>query len=213
MHMDAWQQGALTALFLATALHSVVEAGLPPTTLPQVVNNVLHAAMSLDMAAMVWPWWQAIPATPQIGFFAAAALWYLSRMLRVLTSPGGGGLLTRMCAPGSGAGHDHHGIRHAGTHMLMMVTMVWMVPAMRPEADAHMPDPASEHAGMHMMGLPPALAVGGAVLAALLIACTLPFLVDLATRSQAGPRRRLIAGANVAMLAGMFGMTWPMVVM
>ena len=70
------------------------------------------------MLAMVWPWWDVVPAKAQLTVFALASLWYLiivvlSAMRKVDEISLGG-----------------HGTVHQIGHAVMMLSMTWMLLSM-----------------------------------------------------------------------------------
>lgn len=47
----------------------------------------LHAVMALAMFAMAWFWGMDLPASPQVIFFSAAAVWFVVAALALPTGP------------------------------------------------------------------------------------------------------------------------------
>lgn len=111
-------QWAFTAVFTILALFSLIRL-IDERTLPwQVLGHAMHAVMAVDMVAMAWPWWWAIPHVPELLFFVAAAAWFAVVLGLQLT-----GRLTRHRLGG-------HGPWHQSVHVVMMLAMVWMIAAM-----------------------------------------------------------------------------------
>lgn len=185
---DAWLQWTLALVFVATALHSVGLAAAS-RTIGSGIGHGLHMVMSLDMVAMCWPWWTAIPALPQGVFFGAAAVWYASR-------------LGQRWRRGQATARF---VLHQASHAVMMLVMVWMVAAMGPAVASQ--GEALASAGGHNHGtLGPVAGLSGSILVALLIAAGVIFALDAARR----PAGRLHATTNAAMCVGMVVMCWPM---
>ncbi|MFD8565487.1 DUF5134 domain-containing protein [Streptomyces sp. NPDC059639] len=69
------EHALLTALFAGAALYAVCHVFAPPgPAWRDRVDHLLHAAMALAMAAMLWG--ATLPRTPQAVVFTAAALWF-----------------------------------------------------------------------------------------------------------------------------------------
>lgn len=192
MVTETWLQVTLSLAFAGTALSSVAAAAAS-RRITDVIGHVLHIGMSLDMIAMCWPWWMAVPAWPQGAFFAAATGWFLARI----------GVRVRR------RDIDLSTLMHHGTHVIMMATMLWMVVAMH-EMPADMPaDAPMDHAAGHAhTAMAASTALTGSVLTALLIASCAVFCLDAARRRSAD---RLFPCANAVMCAGMTAMCWPMI--
>lgn len=107
----------LTLLFAAAALYGLRLLLRPsPGTGsrgPDAVGGLLHTAMAVCMAVMVWPAGMEVPALPQTALFSAATLWFAARAV-----------LRRQDRPGDAA------------HAVMSAGMAWMVTAM---ASLHSP--------------------------------------------------------------------------
>lgn len=103
---------ALTVLFAAAALYGLRLLLRPcarsvKARAADTVDGLLHTAMALCMAVMVWPAGMDVPALPQTVLFSAATLWFASRAV-----------LHRHDRPGDAA------------HAVMSAGMAWMVTAM-----------------------------------------------------------------------------------
>lgn len=143
-------QWAFTALFSALAMYSLVRVVTDISRPLLVAGHLFHVAMSLDMVAMAWPWWESIPWHVEMVVFIAATAWY--------------GFLTLADVTRLRVDAGPHPWWHQLMHAVMMGAMVWMVAAMPP--------------GDHHHGLS-ALASGvGAVLIAALVAFSIPTAVQ-----------------------------------
>ncbi|MEU2227802.1 DUF5134 domain-containing protein [Streptomyces sp. NPDC018347] len=120
----------LTALFVLPALYALWLAAAPGRALPGRVSHVLHAAMGVAMAAMVWPWGMDLPADPQVIVFSAGALWFAATPW--FRSPGTEPRRARFLA--------------AVPHVVMMLAMAWMAAVMDGAATA-----SGGHGGGHDM--------------------------------------------------------------
>ncbi|MFJ7630073.1 DUF5134 domain-containing protein [Streptomyces sp. NPDC097595] len=74
----------------------------------------LHAVMALAMFAMAWSWGMDLPASPQVVFFSAAAVWFVVAALALPTGPGPRGRALAGALP----------------HAVMTGAMAWMAAAM-----------------------------------------------------------------------------------
>ncbi|MFJ9123484.1 DUF5134 domain-containing protein [Streptomyces sp. NPDC102340] len=116
----------LTALFVGAALYAVRHVLAPAGPVRRGrVDHLLHAAMSLAMAAM--PWGPTLPRTAQTVFFSAAALWFA---------------FAPVCRPGEA--------RAAATarrlpSALGMAAMVWMLRT--PHGSHHAPTVTAQQSG------------------------------------------------------------------
>ena len=206
-------QWLFTAVFLAVAAHCVV--GLAAVLSPVVrggagartgavvdrrtaIDHLCHLLMSLGMAAMAWPWWSHLPATPQVVVFAMAAAWFAVQTWTASTGR----------------------LRYA-VDAVMMLAMVWMVVVMGYGSHAMTADATGTMGGhQHGMLAPPQIAVGLVFTVAMLAAA-----VGCATGRTSAPalsgtgaahrstvvHRRAEAAARTAMSAGMAAMCWLMV--
>lgn len=183
----------VTAVFAALSAHSLWRL-VTARRMLAAVGYLLHLAMNLVMVAMAWPWWAALPALPQLAFFALAAVFFASA--------------AGWCAVDALAG-DRHVSQRAGhhhepwaqaVHAVMMLAMVWAVTAMSPALGAQVsgqgqPVLAAHHAphvghGGHHAPLGTWATAGGVVLGAALLAGAALFLVHLVRRRRPHERER-----------------------
>lgn len=195
---------SFTSLFSFLAAYSFIRTITDFRNPYQSVGHFLHAAMSVVMAVMAWPWWNALPAIPQIIFFSAATLWYLVMLIMQTT-----GKVTQQSLGG-------HSTWHQAVHAIMMLAMVWMVAVMAAMDHAAQPEHSGGHAGHHHDALSaPAALTGVAVTAALIIAGVI-FTVEYITCSKKtsnawrGHAGELASGG--LMCLGMAAMCLPMIV-
>ncbi|WP_022916625.1 DUF5134 domain-containing protein [Ruania albidiflava] len=211
--MDPVLQWMFTAVFLAVAGHCVI--GLADFLRPVVrggageradgvverrtaIAHLCHLLMSLAMAAMAWPWWTHLPATPQVVVFALAAAWFVVQ--------------TRTATAGR--------LRYA-VDAVMMLAMVWMVAVMGYGPHATAAGTTGAMGGhQHGMLAPAQVAVGLVFTVAMLAAA-----VTCATGRTSAPassgmpaarrstvlHRRADVAARTAMSTGMAAMCWLMV--
>ncbi len=116
-------QWAFTLVFSALAAHSLLRIVTDRSSPVALVGHAFHLAMSLDMVAMAWPWWEMVPWRAQIVVFSAATLWYAALAL----------FGSRRVSLGTGPHPRWHQLMHA----VMMGAMVWMVAAMPPGGHHH----------------------------------------------------------------------------
>lgn len=169
-----------TALFSALAIFSLLRVVTDFSRPLLAVGHVFHVAMSADMVAMSWPWWEAVPWRAELIVFVAATGWYV--------------LLTALAAARTRIDLGPHPWWHQLMHAVMMAAMVWMVAAMPP--------------GGHHHALSP-LAVGtGTVLTAALVAFAVPTAVQSyrSMRRGQGCGTGIDEIAATAMNLGMAGM-------
>ncbi|MET7860342.1 DUF5134 domain-containing protein [Streptomyces sp. NPDC005318] len=167
----------LTALFAAAAVHGLRQGVLSRSPgRRRRVDQLLHAAMALAMAAMPWSWGGVLPDAAQTVLFATAALWFpLTAVRRRHES----GLLATARRMPHAAG------------MAAMAWMGWMGHATVGRSHENLAGvlPAAPHAGhlAHAAGEPAAGEAVTAVLALYLLACGLRSLTRQMLRSAAGP--------------------------
>lgn len=162
-------QWALTAVFVAVAMYCVVE--LVGGHARRAPDHLAHLVMSLDMAAMAWPWWSEVPRAPQLVVFALATAWFTARLFVALG--------TRWRRSGSWRGWPGAPLRRAATgaarllgHLAdaaMMLAMTWMVAVMGTSMTAGR-EMASAMAGHQHGMLPPTHVAAGLVLTAAMLA-------------------------------------------
>ena len=169
-----------TVLFAALAIYSLLRVVTDFSRPLLAVGHVFHVAMSADMVAMSWPWWEAVPWRAELIVFVAATGWYA--------------LLTALAAARTRIDLGPHPWWHQAMHAVMMAAMVWMIAAMPP--------------GEHHHELT-ALATGtGAVLTAALLAFAIPTAVQFfrSLRRGQGCDAGLDEAAATAMNIGMASM-------
>lgn len=195
---DPALQWILTVLFAATAVVSALAALRRPRGLA-TVGHVLHLLMSLVMIAMCWPWWFALPHTPQLVVFVLATAWYLGLVVALLLPVSHAAVHAR---------GEAHGVWHQVMHAVMMGAMVWMLVAMGGGAMAGGGD------GHHHHSLSTALALSGIAFVAGLVVSVVVMSVDLALDRgrRRGDHHRVETTSAAAMCAGMAAMCWPMIV-
>lgn len=127
-------QGFFTAVFVALAVHSgwaAVRSGWGTTAArgspTHRLGAMLHVIMAVDMAAMMWPWWNRVPVVPQLAVFVAGLAWYALVAIRRL---------------GQRPEPDpaDRGPWPAVMHGVMMAAMIWMVSVMAASSG-----PTAEH--------------------------------------------------------------------
>lgn len=200
-------QWVFTAAFLAVAAHCaagvVRSAARPrPGSGRAAAGHLLHLVMSLDMAAMVWPWWAQIPLAPQLVTFSLAAAWFAVPALRTA-------LVRRR--------EVHRPVAAQSLiNATMMLAMVWMVAVMGGAAQDSAGAVAAAAPGASMPGhqhgtLPPVHVAVGLGLTVLMLAAAACFATRVAGSGGATTHRRAAATANVTMTAGMAAMCWLMI--
>jgi len=112
-----------TALFGALAIYSLLRAATDLSRPILAVGHLFHVAMSADMVAMSWPWWDAVPWRVELAVFVAATGWYV--------------LLTALAAARARIDLGPHPWWHQLMHAVMMAAMVWMVAGMPPGEHHH----------------------------------------------------------------------------
>ncbi|MGO1736617.1 MAG: DUF5134 domain-containing protein [Leucobacter sp.] len=196
MFTDPVVQWTFTILFSLLTAYSVLRVFLDWSRPLQAIGHVLHAVMAVDMAAMAWPWWTAIPGAPQLVFFVIAAIWYVI-MLALQASR----RVSRRLLGG-------HSAWHQAVHVVMMLAMVWMVAVM---VDA---DPSAS--GHDHSALPVDAALAGVVLTAGLIIAGAIFVVEFVDCVRGGKRTWAghtgDVGTGALMCLGMTAMCLPMLV-
>lgn len=193
-------QWLLTALFAATGLNALANTVSTRSLVP-AVGNGFHVLMSLAMIFMVWPPGTMLPAPPQVAIFSLGALWFLALILRGARTDASGG-------PGPGNAAHHPG--YLVSHIVMMLTMVWMAITM-----ASMPSSSGqEHQHMHM-SMPAGVGITWAVITAVLLAfgavMVVDFLFNLYQRGFRSRRTRNIS-SDALMNLGMAATCLPMIV-
>lgn len=183
----------LTVLFAAVALHGVhgILRPVSPsgTGRTDTVNGLLHAAMAVAMAVMVWPAGTDVPALPQTVLFSAAALWFAAR-----------------------AALRQQNRAADAAHAVMAAGMAWMVTVMGHAMTPGAPHSPAAHDGHHAAasGVPAmSLTDSGArgVALALAVWCVLAAWWWLArafdtARLASGPHDALHSACHGAMSAG-----------
>lgn len=188
-------QWCFTLVFLVLGLDSTLRMVVNRRRPLQLVGHGLHVVMSVVMVAMAWPWWLNLPNTPQVVFFTAAAGWFVLMFLGQ-SAP----RMPRWCS-------DGHAPWHQVTHVVMMLTMVWMVVSMAgvdPSASGH------DHSSLSWP-----IAVSGVVLTGGLIVAGMVYLAESVGKLR-GDRLRgaeaRASGADTLMCLGMAAMCLPMLV-
>lgn len=121
-----------------------------------------HAAMSVSMAAMAWPWHNEFAVWPQVVFFAGAAAWFTAHSFVIVLD---GDVPTRVAwVPAA--------------HASAMYAMVWMLVTMTLPAHHH------HHTAEPSAASAPALILGGAMLV------VTAWWATKACRLLASPKRR-----------------------
>ena len=176
MFGDPVTQWCFTVVFLVLGLDSTIRMVIDRRRPLQSVGHGLHLAMSVVMMAMAWPWWSGLPSAPQVVFFTVAAGWFVLMLLAQEAAPDAS--LVRAWAQSLAPGSN--------LHVVMMLTMVWMVVSMAgmgPSAPGH------DHS---FLSLP--IAISGVVLTGGLIVVAMICLVDcmenLRGDRRSGARRR-----------------------
>lgn len=195
-------QWLFTALFVAVAGYFAWRAAKAATRAVELTEHLLHVAMAVVMAAMVWPWWGSWPWAPQLVFFMGATSWFLLMLLLQVTGA---------VPPGR---HGTFAVWYQAIHTVMMAAMVWMVAVMPPvDPTAHAaPGGHGSHSGEQaaaMAGMSPFAFWSGTVLTVLMFAAALVEGVALMRRTTEEPSEHhphVEAGAVVAMLLGMGGL-------
>lgn len=167
MFSDPLTQWAFTCTFGALAIHSALRIYFDRSRWTLVVGHILHAAMSLDMIAMAWPWWERIDWLSQMILFAVATLWFLALWML-------------------GANHKEtyrrlvgtHPSWHQAMHALMMGAMTWMVAVMSP----------GDHGSTHAHAITTGEARLGVALTAALLLAGAVTAVDASRRLGRGDR-------------------------
>lgn len=185
-------QCVFTGIFLVLAVHSGGTAVAAFGTPARVLGSVLHLIMSVDMAAMVWPWWNRVPVVPQLVVFGFGSLWY---------AVVAGRHLTRRPPAASPCG-----TWPAVMHSVMMASMVWMVAVM-----ASSPGAASGHD--HAALATPVALLGVGLTAGLLVAGVGTVVTLFETRRRrARPGQLLGIAAEAVMSLAMGVACWLMLV-
>lgn len=202
MIVEPMAQWVFTLVFVVLAIYSTVRMFADRSRLLASIGHGLHVVMSVDMAAMAWPWWSELPGTPQIVFFSAAAGWFALMLLSQCFSSA-----PRWCS-------DGHGPWHQIMHVVMMLTMVWMVVAMAGMGSmAGMDSMASGH---HHSMMSPSVALGGVALTGGLIVAAMISLAELVESPHGHGRfwsgHSSEAAAGALMCLGMAAMCLPMLV-
>lgn len=185
---DALARGLLTAVFALTAAWFAGH-GVRGGSWADRVCDTFHVLMSLSMVAMAWPWGTAVPVLPQVLLFAAASVWFV--LMAVLPPD----------RPPRNREHTDRGAWLPWLHVVMMVSMVWMLlamPALHGATTAA--GPLTVLSGVAVL----VLLVSGTVLS---VTATVPVV----TGGRSGPRLPWHA-AHVAMGAGMVAMVAPLLV-
>lgn len=125
-----WVVTVLFALSAAECIYAFTRSYERPSV---AVSQLLHLAMAVAMVVMAWPRGAELPTLGPMLFFLAAAIWFLTGMMRIATS---GGRLGN------------------GYHAVMMAAMAWMYAVMNGNVLAPHGDPVvtAGHGGhaMHM---------------------------------------------------------------
>jgi hypothetical protein len=206
---DPVVQWALTGVFAALSGHSLWRL-VAARQILVAMGHLFHLGMNLTMVVMVWPWWDRLPALPQLAFFVVAAVFFAAAAgwHAVDVLPRGPALDSRRAA-------CHRRVRTLAVHAVMMLAMVWAVAAMSPAllspgasqassglGHARHTDHVAEHAELGTWAT-----ASGSLLAALLVVGGIYFLVRLVRHLRRGGAVRGRAGSDLLASAVMsFGM-------
>lgn len=209
MTSDPVVQWALTGVFAALSGYSLWRL-VTARQILVVVGHLFHLGMNLVMVAMAWPWWDRLPALPQLAFFVAAAVFFAAAAGWHAVDA-----LPRGATPGGRPAGHHQGVRALAVHAVMMLAMVWAVAAMSPALLSPGASQASSgpgharhdgHVADHAE-LGAAATVSGLLLGALLVVGGVCFLAGLVRHLRRGGSVRGRAGADLLASAVMsFGM-------
>lgn len=132
----------VTVLFALVAAWNLARLAIGYSWVDRLSNGV-HLVMAGTMLLMPWAAYGHLPASAQIVFFTAAALWYVYLALFVPHAQAG---------PGEG---HHDGPALLWYHAGMMAAMVWMAVAMSPVPGVAMAgaDGGSKHGMAGMPGM------------------------------------------------------------
>lgn len=210
MTSDPVVQWALTGVFAALSAHSLWRLATARRILV-AAGYLFHLGMNLAMVAMVWPWWDRLPALPQLAFFVVAAVFFAAAAGWHAVD-----VLPRGPTPDDRRAGHHRGVRSLAVHAVMMLAMVWAVAAMSPALLARGASQASSglgHARRHTghaadhAELGTWATVSGWLLAALLVVGGIHFVAQLVRHLRRGGPVRGRAGADLLASAVMsFGM-------
>ncbi len=202
MTSDPVVQWAMAGVFAALSAHTLWRL-VTARRLFAGLGYLFHLGMNLAMVAMVWPWWVRLPALPQLGFFAVAAVFFAAAAGWYAADA-----LSRGPVTGQSRVIHHRDARAQAAHAVMMLAMVWAVAVMS----------QTQHVGHGSGHAQPGAwtAVGGAGLAAALVVGGVLFLVYLARhlreRGSAWGRTGIDLLASVLTSFGMALMCWLMLV-
>lgn len=194
-------QWAFTISFALLAVHSLLQLIHARGHLPRTVGHGLHVLMAADMTAMPWAWWSALPGMPQVLLFAGASAWYLAfAVQQIRGSKPASELVDRIPW-------------QPFWHALMMLAMVWMVAAMRPEEGAGTTSARASGGHAHATLSAGSAALGSALTAALTVAGVI-VLIDLLDclrdRGAGWWAGSISLASGVVMSLGMAAMCWLM---
>ncbi|BBZ34945.1 DUF5134 domain-containing protein [Mycolicibacterium confluentis] len=122
MIADLSLRWVVTILFSLSALECGYAVAISHRRPAAVVGHSLHLVMAVAMAVMAWPRGAELPTTGPMVFFAAAAAWFLTVVLR------SGGSWARLVN---------------AYHAVMMLAMAWMYAVMN---GSILPGQAAQHA-------------------------------------------------------------------
>ncbi|TGD08437.1 DUF5134 domain-containing protein [Brevibacterium sp. LE-L] len=195
MFGDPVTQWCFTVVFLVLGLDSTIRMVIDRRRPLQSVGHGLHLAMSVVMMAMAWPWWSGLPSAPQVVFFTVAAGWFVLMLLAQSLRR-----MPRWYAHG-------HNPWHLVMHVVMMLTMVWMVVSMAgmgPSAPGH------DHSSLSLpIAISGVVLTGGLIVAAMI--CLVDCMENLRGDRRSGAEARA-SGAQTLMNLGMAAMCLPMLV-